>query len=112
MNPENLVRMLRDSVEQLASPADSQVDYLRTLFKGGPFAIDELALELDDVYAAAKPFLSEIAVAALERLDRQLNEMSGTTNSELWTEEGLRLAPQWATVRELAAEANAALGPR
>ncbi len=97
--------MVVESLQMLAAPASTQIEYS----KNGGIHHDELALELDDVRAA---FLGNCeplkpASLALGALDRQLDKMSGQAKASLWTDEALNQAQEWRIVRRLA---KAALG--
>jgi hypothetical protein len=86
-----------------ASPAE-QERFLRNL---GVTLADDLALDFDAVYAAARPVAEEVgidsvAVAALDELDRQLQSMGGRANAKDWEMEALSTAPAWREVRRLA----------
>jgi hypothetical protein len=99
--------MLRDALVVLASPAPDQVEHLRRL---GPLDIaDELALEYDDIAAAAedmreKAELTELQCERVLGLNDYLGSFSGAQNSHLWTIEALGSARQWSEVRRLACE--------
>lgn len=102
-----LRRCVVQSLARLSAPAAAQIEYLRI----GRFHHDELALELDDVL---EPYLancqhSKTTGLALRALDHQLDKMSGATNAELWTDEALSDAEEWAAVRRFAARSLAEL---
>jgi hypothetical protein len=108
-----LLQQITDALQRLASSADSQVSYLQSM----NLSADELALELDDSLPALGSLLESGQVtdqqaAAMRRVDEALSQMSGRANRELWTEEGLRHAPEWERVRNLAGEALALLNSR
>jgi hypothetical protein len=102
---------LIESVKRLAAPADEQVAYLRRL---GSFpALDELALEFNDMVVPARATSSNAPsewVEALHRLDERLDAMSGQANAKLWLAQALN-GTEWAQVRELA-RAALAVRPR
>ena len=99
-------RNLRDVTARLASPAEDQLAYLRRL--GVAPAVDELALEFDDMY---KPIallrrnnvISAETERALRSLDSRLELMS--QNADLWTDQAVREASPWQDVRHLGAQA-------
>ena len=103
----------------LAQPWDAQVAYLHALDVVPAGAnvwatVDELALDLDAIAPAAYGWEAEGDFTAEElegvrALDRALAAMSGQQHADLWTEQALRVAPEWANVRELARHALAAL---
>ena len=102
--------MVVASLQMLAAPAPTQIEYI----KNGGFHHDELALELDDVRAA---FLGNCqppkpATLALGALDRQLDKMSGQANTSLWTDGALDHAEEWTIVRRLAKSALGYLDER
>ncbi|MDX8054644.1 hypothetical protein SK571_35195 [Lentzea sp. BCCO 10_0798] len=86
-------------VRRLAMPAEAQRAYLEAI--GTAPSADELALEFDDV----RPHLMRLdaeAAALTERIDALLDAMSGP--SPVWHVDALAVAPQWASLRALAAE--------
>ncbi|GGN12509.1 hypothetical protein GCM10011609_60930 [Lentzea pudingi] len=92
-------RPLVDPVRRLALPAEAQRGYLEAI--GTAPSADELALEFDDV----RPHLLALdaeAVELVERIDALLDVMSGP--GPVWHVDALVSAPQWASVRALAAE--------
>jgi hypothetical protein len=99
--------MLRQALEHLAASAEAQESYLREL--GTWPSLDELALELDDVAQASEASATPELRQTVQRLDQKLNEMSGERNAPLWEPQALD-GSEWAEVRQLAAEALAALG--
>jgi hypothetical protein len=94
---------LREALVRLRSSAKDQEAYLRQL--GTAPSADELALEFSDALGVLEGQLDEPAFAAASRLDRYLEDMSGSEHAELWTINALHAAPEWAHVRELAEEA-------
>jgi hypothetical protein len=99
---------LVDTVRRLASPADEQRVYIEEL--GTAPLLDELALELDAVFAGGRteflqraPFSAE-ALEAVARLDSHLSTFSGPANPDLWLVSSLT-APEWETTRRLARDA-------
>jgi hypothetical protein len=103
----------------LAQPWESQVAYLHSLDvvpvgANGRATVDELALDLDTIAPAAYGWEAEGDFTAEElegvrTLDRTLAAMSGQQHADLWTEQALRVAPEWANVRERARRALASL---
>ena len=104
-DPAVVLRMLRESLERLASPAESQIGFLETLGVGD--CADELALEFDGD-ARVVPALVEFGFAtsaqldAVRAVDIVLRRMSGPENAELWTFAALRNSTGWQEVRKLA----------
>jgi len=101
---------LWDAVLNLSLPADEQLSILDAL--GERRAIDELALALDDVFwvvneAFQRNQLTSAEMTALNELNSSLNEMSGPSNSEKWTPDGLRNDASWESVRRRARSALA-----
>jgi hypothetical protein len=98
-------RQLRDSLTVLAAPAHEQLAHLERLELPG--LVDEIALEYDDV-AAAADYMSELGELSLEQCEyvKKLNQFmktfSGQANAHLWTPEALRSAPEWEQVRKMA----------
>ena len=98
------------TVQALAMSAEVQLG----LFPDFAEAADELALDHDEAQRefleARGAALSEAQRVAAKTLDDELVRMSGPPNEALWTEAGLREAPEWVRVRALAAELLAAMG--
>lgn len=105
-------RLLR-SLRLLAQPASVQIS--RSRRRGSPEDCgDELRLQYEDTMEGARPFLGrDIEPAQAERLHAltmYFRAMVGSQTSQLWTDRALRHSPEWARVRELAAEALVAFG--
>lgn len=103
-----LLTELRAALSLLSAPADAQLRHLADL--GLADAVDELALEFDDVAPALGNLITAKAVTtesadAVRRLDEQLSAMSGVRQSGLWTPQALRTFAEWDEVRRLAARA-------
>jgi len=101
------MELLKKAVTVLASDAEAQLDYLRKL--GLPEGIDEIALEFDDIAAAADDMLrlrelDQNQYNWVKKLADLLSRMSGKANSMLWTAEALSSAPEWQEVRNVAKE--------
>lgn len=58
----------------------------------------------------AGQYVTHDQARALAAIDQQLDLMSGQVNARLWTDEALRSAPEWDTVRGLARTALALFG--
>ena len=97
---------LKTALKQLAADAPEQEAYLAGL--GVLPSTDELALELDDARLGITLDDGE-ARRLLERLDTQLEQMSGEQNARLWTIDALKMAPEWIEVRRLANQVLLAL---
>jgi hypothetical protein len=101
---------LWDAVLNLSLPADEQLLILEA--SGDREAIDELALSLDDAFwvvaeAYDRNQLTRAEMDALNELNSWLNEMSGQSNAEKWTPDGLTIDEAWEKVRQLARSALA-----
>jgi hypothetical protein len=101
------IQSLKNSLNTLASDAEAQLEHLRKL--GLPGGIDELALEYDDIAAAADDMfrlheLDKNQCDSVKKLRNLLSRMSGKANSVLWTAEALCSAPEWKEVRSVAKE--------
>jgi hypothetical protein len=97
-------------MKRLTLPAADQREYLQQLGSGQ--SADELALELDDVVEAALAnhhLMSEAARLRVREVSDKLEEMSGSSHTELWTEEALRTSADWEEVRRRAGLALAEL---
>lgn len=93
---------LRQAVQRLAAPAVEQEAFLREL--GTAPSADELALEFSDALMVEKGALEDAVRSAAVQLDEHLTALSGPQNASVWTVAALHAAPEWARVRELAAE--------
>jgi hypothetical protein len=112
---------LRETVANLAAPAEEQVRHLDRIFTpmtGGRSAAgygnDELALEFDDIFQGAGDMIDhgELTVAekeAIRPLDALLAKWSAPGNAGFWRREALFDDPRWAEVRACAARALARL---
>jgi hypothetical protein len=107
VDPQALRATLLYCVRLLAASAEHQNAYITEHH----WHHDELALDLDAVREAAIAHceLSADQIAAINRIDAQLDAMSGHEHAELWTDEGVATAAEWQTVRKLAQEALALL---
>jgi len=107
INEQWVLSEIRRTLQVLASPAEDQLSYVQSL---GPVGNDEMALEFDDVAPAAlslrgSEYITDQQAAGIEEVNKQLRTMSGRENAELWTDDAVRIAPEWARLRELAATA-------
>jgi hypothetical protein len=112
---------LRQTVANLAAPAEEQVRYLDLIFVpitgGGSaegYGNDELALEFDDQFGCADHMielgeLTEDQKEALGPLDALLDRWSGRHNADFWRREALFGDPRWEEVRACAERALASL---
>jgi hypothetical protein len=111
---DRLWGLLEDALRRLAADPPTQLAFLVELFHGqGLSDVDELAVELDDVWPAAgttegSPLRAE-TVALVNAVDQKLRSMSGSANAPLWTLEALATSPDWAIVRGLARDALGAV---
>jgi hypothetical protein len=99
-------------LQLLSSDAAEQLSYLENI--GDRVCVDELALDFDHVFGML-PMLQEAGDLApalldlIERLNSQLDGMSGDAHQQLWTPAALETAEEWTQVRALAREALDAL---
>jgi hypothetical protein len=107
-------RWLRDelaaAVRRLAEAPDRQIEYLRQL--GSPVSADELALEFDDVAAAAVAeahLLSDKQAEIVRQPTDLLSAISGPSRAKLWTPNALRSASEWQEIRAVATQLMDAL---
>jgi hypothetical protein len=103
----NRARLLKDAAAMLASQPDEQLRHLEEI--GAPESLDELALQYDDIAAAANDMLlsgelSRPQYEAAVALDEFLLRMSGQDKQDLWLTERLFSASEWQEVRRLASE--------
>jgi hypothetical protein len=106
--PDALREQLAQALALLAAPAEAQLAHLADI--GGPDAVDELALELDDALPAIRAQWTSMPTELariLDALDAYLADMSKTP--DLWTAEAVRTASAWTIVRHLAAAATGVL---
>lgn len=97
--------LLKESVLILGAPPHEQLEYLAQLGLAG--CVDELALEFDDIAAAAEDMrchleLTQAQCDAVKELDGFLASISGRSRANLWTEEALSTSAEWNEVRRLA----------
>ncbi len=100
--PACLLR-LQHSVQALALPADEQL----SLFPDFVCKVDELALDFDHLYRCVRPYkeeFTELQISLLDKIDNEVDEMSGAVNAIFWTEAALREDLFWRQVRILAKE--------
>ncbi len=110
-------QQLRQTIANLAAPAETQKAHLQALFGGdiGPeFCVDELAFEFGDYYSAAHHMMArgEITQAefnAVKPVDALLARWSGKANADFWTVRALFSDPHWEEVRVCARQALDAL---
>ena len=95
------VAALLPVVERLSSPSERQAAYLEEL--GTAPSSDELDMEFDDVYQAAKSRIEGRARELADELNGLLDSMSGEEKEHLWTVEALASEAEWERVREVAA---------
>jgi hypothetical protein len=97
-----------DSLRALALPPKDQV----ARFPNFVVTADELALEFDNWYRAARALnqLTAEHVQLLNAIDAKLASMSGQANERLWSEEALFSESCWADLRILATQALRAMG--
>ncbi len=97
---------LRRAIQALAAPGAVAL----ALFPDDAAKADELAIDFAHFReVACGNFPHEFGpqqTAALERIDRLLEAMSGWANKELWTDAAVCTSPRWREVRD---HANAAL---
>ena len=104
--------LLRKALSLLAQPGQEQLDHLRNLGIQGN--IDELALEYDDIAAAADDMLQQGELNKSQYdlvviLSNHLRHMSVGKDQSLWSDMGLMNRPEWQDVRERAKACLAAL---
>jgi hypothetical protein len=96
------MKLLRQAVAALAMPGPAALDTLDPRCHRP----DELALDFDDAFRViVGNFASDLTseqLSALQMLDALLEEMSGSHNSHLWTEEAVVSHDRWREVRSRA----------
>ena len=101
--------ILREALQALA--AEPEVQLAR--YPDFVCKADELALDFDDAMLLVRHNrrgeLDEAAIAALAEIEERFRAMH-ELGPRAWTELAVRVAPEWAEVRVLAAVALAALG--
>ena len=105
-----LLELLRQTTTALAQPAEAQLQSLPDFVCKS----DELALDFAASWQTARDCLeltfSSTQRRALNELDEALALMSGPENAELWTDEALKVSPEWDRVRSLATAALQSIG--
>jgi hypothetical protein len=91
---------LEKVVRIAALPGDQQI----AILPKGVVVADEIALDFDNwcrwaLNGSEAPTLTDEQRSCLASLDQRLEEMSGEHNAELWTEDALRIRPEWDEVR-------------
>ena len=110
--PDTVVEELCQVLVRLASPAQTQIDYLQHL--GVAPLADELTLEFHDLYLlvpqlAVQRVLTHQQRKVIEAVSRKLDNMSTCQDASLWAEDALRSHLDWVEVRRLASIAAQAL---
>ena len=103
--PCSFLEELLSVLSLLAASPETQLSYLKNL--GIEEAVDELALEFDDVWLQCRNklqegLLTETQFTKIENLSVMLDKMSGGENSRMWTEVAVRGDRQWSQIRETA----------
>lgn len=81
----------------------SSVEDLITVF--GDDSLDELALDFENFYKAAAPFLEEadqFGLSLLSEIDQHLENLSGRMNLEMWTHKAFLYHSEWEKIRQQA----------
>ena len=107
---ESPEKLLADAVLDLALPGDQAL----ARKPEGSHGPDELAVEFDEAYTAYVASLDQLPsdsqLQSLQALDAAIAAMSGSANSELWTERSFRSHARWGEVRTLARAAATRFG--
>ena len=113
-------QQIREAVAALAAPPDEQAAHLDRLFSSAArgsaatYGCDELALCLDDIFAARNDMIEhgelvEPEAVLIRPLNDLLTRLSGQHNAEFWRREALYADARWDNVRALAKSALSAL---
>lgn len=97
------------TVRNLAATPTEQMDYLSRI--GTPDNADELALEFESAFDAARSRLGVELVNDLDSLLALLESFGGQSRSEDWTFEALTNSELWRAVRSLASDVLRDHGP-
>ena len=89
-------------VQRLGMSAGDQERYLEEL--GTAPAVDELALEYDDVFGVIRDTLDANARKIADELDQLLSERSGPEYIDFWTTSSLAEHLEWEAIRHKARE--------
>ena len=87
----------------------------RSLYPPFVEVADELALEFEECLRAfidsgASASVTPAQMELIEKLDRQMEAMSGPEKTELWTDEALQMSSLWQNLRDTASCVLNALG--
>jgi hypothetical protein len=101
---EGRFKLLCEALTVLAVDADAQLHYLEEIGASAPVPVDELALNYDDIAAAADTMLDcgEISVEqrnSVVQLNKFLQAISGEENAHLWTPDARLASLEWEEVR-------------
>jgi len=93
-----LRRRLVEAITELAADADDQIAWMAAM----KVDADELALQLADIWPAARPLVDPEVAAVIDAIHGLFGSMSGPTNSVLWDDNAVRSGEGWARARTLA----------
>ena len=106
---DSVLKHLCCSLQLLASPAQTQLSHFPANWV---VLTDEMALDFDHWAQCVSTYwkLPQEQMTRLTVLDEFLSEMSGSFNSDFWTDEALSSDPRWEEVRNLAKAALVSFG--
>lgn len=97
---EKFLFSLMQILRILASPAEIQIDYLRSL---GEASVDELGLEYEEFWLMANAYLDSDVIEGYQYDElKKLNDLLDTLKENAWTEEALVNDVEWESIRKKA----------
>ncbi|MGH9750374.1 MAG: hypothetical protein ACRD5D_01505 [Candidatus Polarisedimenticolia bacterium] len=110
MTDEPVLTHLRQALQALALPAESQLRLLPDFAED----VDDLVLNFDHWCRAVSDGdaagLTPVQIGALRAIETLLDDMSGQRNARLWTRTAVRDNALWSRLRAVAQEALRAFG--
>lgn len=93
---------MKHQLQALALPAEVQLNLLPDFVCKG----DELAIDYSHwclvLLSNDSGQLTELQIALLTQLDNYFDKMSQLHDESLWTDEAIKIMPEWAKIREMA----------
>ena len=106
----NYVRLLVESLTNLAADPESQLTYLGPVWDTAELAEDHVAPARNVGWLCDEGLISPRVRELAERITEVFDAMSGPEKAERWSEQALATDPGWVEIRAMAREALSALG--